>query len=390
MMTAGTDPLTDIVRSLVAGTFPERGDLAPPPGACLAVRSPGVDAHAVAGYRQTLAIADPLPMTSTTSHDLASVTKIAATTSALVALAGTDAVRLEDAVTRYVPDFRGEGRDELTVEDLLLHRAGLWEWWPTYCDVTGPDEGARLARELPLRYTPGRGRHYSDLGFMLLGQVVSAVAGAPLPDALRELVLDPAGLAQTAYGAPAGAEVAASGTGDAIEQRMLDTGEPYPVPRSPADFTGWRHHVIVGEVADGNAFHTFGGVSGHAGLFSTVEDLLRLGAALCAGGEGAWQALPAYLAPGPDPGQSRGFRSWRTTVDGCRATAYGHPGFTGTTLAVLPAHRASVVLATNRLQVGGEPVPNDVLWAPALHAAHQLLHRLLGAPGQADRRRLLV
>jgi CubicO group peptidase (beta-lactamase class C family) len=61
-------------------------------------------------------------------------------------------------------------------------------------------------------------------------------------------------------------------------------------------------------------------------------------------------------------------------VSGCTTTAYGHPGFTGTTLAVLPAHRSSVVLATNRLQVRGEPVPNEVLWAPALHAAHQLLH----------------
>jgi CubicO group peptidase (beta-lactamase class C family) len=83
---------------------------------------------------------------------------------------------------------------------------------------------------------------------------------------------------------------------------------------------------------------------------------------------------PAYLAPGPDAGQSRGFRSWTTTVDGCTATAYGHPGFTGVTLAVLPVHRASVVLATNRLQVRGDPVPNEELWVPALQAAHRLLH----------------
>jgi CubicO group peptidase (beta-lactamase class C family) len=207
---------------------------------------------------------------------------------------------------------------------------------------------------------------------MLLGQVVEVAAGAPLPDALRELVLGPAGLTQTRYGAPVGAEVAASGRGDAIEQRMLATGEPYPVPRSPGDFTGWRHQVVVGEVADGNAFHTFRGVSGHAGLFSTVEDLLRLGAAL---GEARWPALPAFLAPGPDPGQSRGFRSWTTTVDGCTTTAYGHPGFTGVTVAVLPEHHASVVLATNRLQVHGEPVPNEEMWVPALNAAHQRLHQ---------------
>jgi serine-type D-Ala-D-Ala carboxypeptidase len=351
--------LENVVRGIVAGVDA-------PPGACLAVRAPSVDALAVAGHRQVLGIPEPLPLTAATSHDLASVTK-AFTTTALVAL-GIDPA---DPVRRYLPDA-----PPVSVDDLLLHRAGLWEWWPTYCDAAGPDEGARLARTLPLRYAPGSGRRYSDLGFMLLGQVVEVAAGARLPDALRELVLGPAGMTRTAYGAPIGEEVAASGVGDAIEQRMLDTGEPYPVPRSAADFTGWRHHVIAGEVADGNAFHTFRGVSGHAGLFSTVEDLLRLGAALCASavGDGPWRAVGAYLQPGPDPGQSRGYRSWTTTVGDCTATAYGHPGFTGTTLAVLPEHRASVVLATNRLQVRGAPVPNEGMWVPALQAAHRLLH----------------
>jgi CubicO group peptidase (beta-lactamase class C family) len=159
---------------------------------------------------------------------------------------------------------------------------------------------------------------------------------------------------------------------------MLDSGEPYPVPRTAGDFTGWRHDVVVGEVADGNAFHTFRGVSGHAGLFSTVEDLLRMGTALCgtAAGTGPWDGsvLAAYLAAGPDAGQSRGFRSWTTSVEGCTTTAYGHPGFTGTTLAVLPEHGASVVLATNRLQVRGTLVPNEELWAPALQTAHELMH----------------
>jgi serine-type D-Ala-D-Ala carboxypeptidase len=365
--------LEETARALVAQA---PGGADPPPGACLAVRAPGIDGLAVTGHRQVLGVAEPLPLTAATGHDLASVTK-AFTTTALVAL-GVD---LAAPVRRYLPDA-----PPVTVEDLLLHRGGLWEWWPTYCDARGPEEGARLVRRLPLRYAPGADRHYSDLGFMLLGQVVEAAAGAALPEALRELVLAPAGLHDTAYGAPAGTEVAASGTGDAIEQRMLDSGEPYPVPRTAADFARWRHDVVVGEVADGNAFHTFHGVSGHAGLFSTVEDLLRLGTALCgtAAGTGPWDAsvLAAYLAAGPDAGQSRGFRSWTTTVDGCTTTAYGHPGFTGTTLAVLPEHRASVVLATNRLQVRGALVPNEELWAPALHAAHQHLH----ASGRSARR----
>jgi CubicO group peptidase (beta-lactamase class C family) len=374
------DPLADAVHALVTGTFRGRGDCAPPPGACLAVQAPGVDALAVTGHRQVLGVDEPLPMTADTGHDLASVTKVAATTTALVALADAGDVQLADAVTRYLPGFRGAGRDELTVEDLLLHRAGLWEWWPTYCDVTDPDDGSRLVRELPLRYRARTGRHYSDLGFMLLGQVVEAAAGRPLPAAVHELVLGPVGMDATAFARPVGAEVAASGTGDAIERRMVDTGEPYPVPRSAADFTGWRSHVLVGEVDDGNAFHTFRGVSGHAGLFSTVGDLLLLGGALgrSAAGEGPWDAgvLGAFLACGPDAGQSHGFRSWSTSVRGCTATAFGHPGFTGCTFAVLPAHRACIVLTTNRLHVTGDPAPNDVMWSTALDAAHRMLHEV--------------
>jgi serine-type D-Ala-D-Ala carboxypeptidase len=342
-----------------------------PPGACLAVRAPGIDELAVTGHRQVLGVDTPLPITAATAHDLASVTK-AFTTTALAAL-GIDPA---DPLRRYLPDA-----PDATLDDLLLHRAGLWEWWPTYCDVAtadgnGPEAGARLVRALPLRYAPGSGRHYSDLGFVLLGQVVAAVAGTSLPAALRAAVLEPAGLDRTTHGSPAVAEVAASGTGDAIERRMLDTGEPYPVPRTSADFTGWRDGVVVGQVADGNGFHTFRGVSGHAGLFSTVSDLLRLGGALAASahGDGPWPALPAYLAAGPDAGQRRGYRSWSTSAAGCTTTAYGHPGYTGVTLAFLPEHRATVVLATNRLQVRGEPVPNEELWRPALQAAHELLH----------------
>ncbi|WP_219413486.1 serine hydrolase domain-containing protein [Pseudonocardia nigra] len=360
--------LDAVVRALVSHAD---DGCAPPPGACLAVRAPDVDRVAVAGHRQVLGVPDPLPMTATTSHDLASVTKVAGTTSALLALASAGGLDLADPVRRYLP-----GAGPMTIDDLLLHRAGLWEWWPTYCDVTDPDAGRQLVRELPLRYAPGAGRHYSDLGFMLLGQVVEAAAGAALPVAVRELVLDPAGMTHTAFGAPVGGEVAAGGLGDVIERRMLDTGDPYPVPRSAADFAGWREHVLVGEVDDGNAFHTFGGASGHAGLFSTVEDLLRLGDALCrsASGDGPWPALGAFLAGGPDAGQSRGFRSWSTTAAGCTVTAFGHPGFTGSTFAVLPEHAATVVLATNRLHVSGPPVPNEAMWRPALDAAHAVLH----------------
>jgi CubicO group peptidase (beta-lactamase class C family) len=385
--------VAELVRALVGGGLPERaagaeGDVEAPPGACLAVRGPGADAVAVEGHRQVMGTSGraPLPMTYDTSHDLASVTKLAGTTTALLALVDAGAVRLDDPVRRYVPMFCGAAKDEVTVEDLLLHRGGLWEWWPTYCDVSAPEDGRQLVPELPLRYAPRTGRHYSDLGFMLLGQVIEAACGgSPLAGTVSELVLDPVGMTRTAFGGPARTtasggtpDVAASSVGDGIEKRMVDTEDPYPVPRSAADFAGWRTDVLVGEVNDGNAFHTFHGVSGHAGLFSTVDDLLRLGDAFCrsASGDGPWRpdVLADFLTHGPDEGQARGFRSWRTTVGDCTATAFGHPGFTGTTFAVLPNHCASVVLATNRLHVRTRPTPNEPMWTAALHAAHTMIH----------------
>lgn len=394
LVASGAQPpilLQELVRAIVTGSVPDDDgvtawDVEPPPGAGLAVRAPGLDAVAVAGHRQVIGAAgETLPMTSRTSHDLASVTKLVGTTTSLMALTGAGAIQLEDPVRRYLPAFRGGGKDEVTIEDLLLHRGGLWEWWPTYCDVIAPEDGHRLVAEIPLRYTPRTGRRYSDLGFMLLGRVVEAAGGSPLRRAVVELVIGPLGMTGTAFGGPAGTgasagspDVAGSSVGDVVEWRMVARGDPYPVPRSTADFDGWRSHVLVGEVNDGNAFHTFGGVSGHAGLFSTAEDLVRLGDALChsASGGGPWHAdvLTQFLAPGPDDGQSRGFRWWTSTVEGCTATAFGHPGFTGTTVAVLPDHGASVVLATNRLHVRGVPTPNEPMWRAALGAAHGAIH----------------
>ena len=123
-------------------------------------------------------------------------------------------------------------------------------------------------------------QHYSDLGFLLLGRIISAVTGLPLDAAVRELVTAPLGLDRTGYG-PIAAPVASSSVGDAAERRMVATGEPYPILTADRDFA-WREGEITGSVNDGNSFHAAGGVSGHAGLFSTADDLLTLGAALAA------------------------------------------------------------------------------------------------------------
>ena len=147
----------------------------------------------------------------------------------------------------------------------------------------------------------------------------------------------------------------ATSLGDGYERRMVDSGSPYPVTADSRDFDGWRTRTLVGEANDGNCWHAFGGVAGHAGLFTTVPDLLRFGRALLASlaGEGPWSAdvVREFCRPGRDPGQALGFR----VAAGAAGPVVQHPGFPGAHLGVLPESARVVVLLTNRLHTPGEP-----------------------------------
>jgi CubicO group peptidase (beta-lactamase class C family) len=324
-------------------------------------------------------LAGPVPMTEGTAIDLGSVTKVLGTTSALMALVDSGALRPEDRIGDVLPVAAGHPVGTATLAELLQHRAGLWEWWPLYLTARTPEAALDAALRLPLRHRPDTGRHYSDLGFVLLGAVVAAAAGRLLADAVAELVLAPYGLTATRYTAPpAGRPVAASSRGDAIEREMVRSGRPYPVDGDADAFPGWRTSVLVGEVNDGNAFHAWGGAAGHAGLFSTVEDLLRAGAVwlscLEGGGPIGAGTVRRFLRPGKDRAQALGFRRWQSAVDGCAVEVFGHTGFPGVAVGIVPAHSATVVLATNRLHVDGEPRSTEDMWATALPAAHRALH----------------
>lgn len=303
-------------------------------------------------------------MTATTAFDIASVTKVAATTTALLRLASLGDLRFDDPVARYLPHTGCAAGT--TLRHLLHHRAGLWEWQPLYLSARSPQEQIDA---LPLRYPLGQGRHYSDIGFMLLGRIIATVADSPLDEAVRELVTAPLGLEHTGYG-PVSGPVASSALGDAAERRMVTTGEPYPLLTEERDFA-WREHEITGTVNDGNCFHAFGGVSGHAGLFSTVDDLLTLGTALASADQHAdlWHpdAVSDLFRDGPDSGQALGWRSDRVSVDGRGQRMLWHPGFTGCALGILPDAHIAVVLLSNRL-LATSPATTDTLWRAALPA----------------------
>lgn len=346
----------------------------PPPGIVLAASTPWFEASASAGHRtvqwdgsERRGVSE---MTADTHHDLASVTKVVGTTTALLRLVSDRLVDLDAAVRRHLPGFAGPGRDDITVRDLLLHRAGLWEWYPLYVVADGPEHAHRFVEELPLRYRPRQARHYSDLGFILLGRIVAAVFGAELDRAVAELVTTPLGLTATRYTRPAGKPVATGARDDRVEMAMLDSQQPYPVPHRSGDFARWRLDPVHGEVADGNAYHAFGGVSGHAGLFSTVADLLRWATALARYEEhdALWRPEVAreFFAAGPDESQSLGFRRYRLELPGETVTVLGHPGYVGCAAGFVPGRGVALAVASNRLLVDGTPVPTESLFAELL------------------------
>lgn len=366
-MTGG--PLVDAVETILAADW-DPGST-PPPGALVALCRRGEIAYAAGG----LADSDTgAPMRWETATDAGSITKVMATTAALAALIDAGAVQLDAPAGRYLPEAAGGPAAPTTVRDLLEHRAGLWEWWPLYLRGARGADALHLAATLPPRYPAGSGRHYSDLGFILLGAVVCRVFGADLATAAGELAFDRFGLGSTRYATPfPGVPVAASSHGDAIEREMVRSGVPYPVHGNPDMFPGWRTHNLVGEVNDGNAFHAFGGVAGHAGLFTTAGDLLRLASGLLRSlrGDGPLrqETAAAFLTPGRDPGQALGLRVWRREG----GLALGHGGFPGVAFALLPTWDAALVMVTNRLHANGTPRATELMWLRVLDAADDAL-----------------
>lgn len=306
--------------------------------------------------------ASPTAMTVATVFDLASVTKVMATTMAVMLLVDRRQLDLEAPVRTYLPDFSGGGADEITLFHLLTHRSGLAQWQPTYYHATNSAEAYAYIRDLPLSWPVGAERHYSDLGFMILGLVVERVSGQTLNDFLQDELYGPLRLTQTRFrprGDPSPLSdtpppVAATSHGNPFEYRMVhDSDFGYRIEGDADSWDSWRQYTLVGEVNDGNAFHAFGGAAGHAGLFSTAEELRVLIQLLLDGGEYegrrymATDIVDRFLASTGE-GQALG---WQIPAY-APATSFGHTGFTGTFVLGVRDRNLVVVLLTNRLNGG--------------------------------------
>lgn len=301
----------------------------------------------------------PRPMTPGTIFDLASITKVMATTMAVMLLVERGQVILDAPVYRYLPEFRGTHTDSITVRHLLTHSAGLAPWQPIYYSASTSAEALDVIREIPLAWGVGVERHYSDLGFMLLGYLVEHVSAEPLDRFAAEELYRPLGLSRTGFrrpdctGCPSG-PFAATSHGNPFEYRMVhDTSFGYRYPGDPGSWNAWRRYTLVGEVNDGNAHHAHGGVAGHAGLFSTARDLARLLELHLRGGELDGRRLvsratvSAFLTR-TEYGQALGWQTPEWAPEG----SFSHTGFTGTFVIGIPSTQLAVVLLTNRQHLG--------------------------------------
>ncbi|MGE0393865.1 MAG: serine hydrolase domain-containing protein [Vicinamibacterales bacterium] len=273
-----------------------------------------------------------------TVFDLASLTKVLATT--LLAMQAVDRglLAVTDPVSRHLPEWTGADRAGVTVEDLLTHSSGLPAWAPLYRDVRGVRAAVARIAVMPLEYAPRSASVYSDLGFILLGHLLERVRA-------RALDTQAADLAH------------ALGLADTLTFRFHRRPAVVCAP-TELDLT-WRGRLLDGEVHDENAW-ALGGVAGHAGLFGTVEAVGVIARHLLQVLQGrsglVSRATTAHFFTrrAGIPGSSRAL-GWDTMLPtsscGTRmsASAVGHTGFTGTSLWIDPPRNRYAVLLTNRV-----------------------------------------
>lgn len=277
---------------------------------------------------------------SATLWDLASLTKVVGTTSAMLQLVAEGRVALDSPVVRYVPAFvpaDAPGKARITVRHLMTHSSGLPSWRPLYKEADSPAAALALALATTPDTAPGVRYAYSDLNFVTLGTLVARVTGEPLDVYLQRHVFTPLGMRDTRYTPPA------------AERARI----------APTEYDPWRQRKLRGEVHDENAY-ALGGVAGHAGLFSTGADLARLARAYLNSGalDGRRvfdSATVARFTRAQDTAVSRRALGWETPTGGNSAghylsrRAFGHTGFTGTSMWMDPERGMYLILLTNRV-----------------------------------------
>ncbi len=279
-------------------------------------------------------------------YDLASLTKVIGTTTAIMVLYDEGRIQLDDPVSKYIPEFSGGEKDSVTIRLLLEHRSGLPAGRDLWRIAQTPEQARQDVIDTPLEYAPGRGQIYSDLGADMLGFVVEAVSGERLDQFLQEHVFTPLGMNDTFFRPSA-----------ALRDRV-----------APTEIAPPRGYPLQGEVHDENAY-ALGGIAGHAGLFSTAADLSVFAQMMLNGGEYNGVRIVADSTVALFTKRAAGSRAlgW-DTCDGEGSCgqylgdrAYGHTGFTGTSIWIDPDREMFVILLTNRVHEARARRPAKVI-----------------------------
>lgn len=306
----------------------------------------------------------PEKMKINTLFDLASLTKVVGTTTAIMYLADRHLLSVDDPVAKYVPDFNTPDKKNITIRHLLTHTSGITEWYPLFYKANNRQQVFSLIAQLPLRYPIGAQRKYSDLGFTILGEIIQVVTGMPFEQFEQEKIFQPLHMLHTTYN-PLHTGLlhhfAATSFGNPYEKRMVyDSllGFTYP-DIHPASWNGWRNYVLNGEVNDGNAWYANGGVSGAAGIFSTADDVQKLVDMLMNGGSingNNFISTPTLQTFFSKDTFNNGLGWMMDTHDAFMQHApegsFGHTGFTGTSIVVVPKYHTSIILFINRQHMG--------------------------------------
>ena len=279
---------------------------------------------------------DSPEVASASIFDLASVSKIVATTSMAMLLYQRGLLDLDTPVAVIIPEFIADDprRQEVTLRMLLAHSSGLPAYEKLFLRYRTREELLSAAFTAPLATEPGTKAEYSDIGFITLGVALERIADEPFDRFCQREVFGPLGMTHTAFKPPA-----------AWRSAIVPT----------ADDQYFRHRTIQGEVQDENA-SVLGGVAGHAGVFSTAEDLATFANVMLGGGTPILrpETLEVFIRRESSPQNTSRALGWDTPSAPSQSgrylshRAFGHLGYTGTSLWIDPERQLSIILLTNR------------------------------------------
>jgi len=324
--------LNDVLDSLIDVALAERVA----PGAALAVGRYGRLVH-IKGYGRLDTAQASAPVDENSMYDMASLTKVIATTTAAMILEEQGLLDLDRTVASYVPEFSAPDKAGITVRMIVTHRGGLEAFAALYREFKGREQYLAQINTRPLKSLPGTGTVYSDWDLILLQTVIERLTGMTLDRFVAERVFTPLGMTSTMFNPDSAS---------------------YWERVAPTEIDSARGGLVRGKVHDENA-NAMGGVAGHAGLFSSARDLTLFAQMLLNGGEYNRVRIvkPATLARWTAPQSRTSSRAlgWDTPSKNSSAGNYfsprsfGHTGFTGTSIWIDPERGLFVVLLTNRV-----------------------------------------